>query len=219
MTNKQNVLIKGTKDGLMFLLSDDCSFDELIRELREKLEHSHQHFLTGPIMKVTIKTGNRKLTLYQEERIREIFKIKGNLLIQAIEDELRDHNWSANHVKVVSGTIRSGQVYQFSESILFIGDVNPGGNLFSTGDIYVLGALRGVAHAGINGNMDSIIAASIMEPTQLRIGHLVSHPQEKWKGDRNKQEFAYVKGDQIELDQIQHLSKRENLLASFQIGG
>ncbi|MFV9510881.1 septum site-determining protein MinC [Tepidibacillus sp. LV47] len=215
MTNKQNVLIKGTKDGLMFLLSDDCPFHELISELQEKLEHSHQHFLSGPITKVTIKTGNRKLTLYQEEQIRELFKKRGNLLIQAIEDEIKDQHCSANYVRVVRGTIRSGQVYQFEESVLFIGDVNPGGNLLSTGDIYVLGALRGVAHAGINGNLDSIIAASVMEPTQLRIGHLVSHPPEKWKGNRNKQEFAYVKGDQIELDQIQHLLKRENLLASF----
>ena len=214
MTIQQNVFIKGTKDGLMFLFSDECSFEDLLIELKEKLEHSHQNILSGPIMKVTLKMGKRKLTEFQEEQVREIFKIKGNLFIQSIEDDSKEMT-DGTHVKVVSGTVRSGQVYQFDESILFIGDVNPGGNLFSTGDIYVMGALRGVAHAGINGNIDSVIAASVMEPTQLRIGHLVSHPPDKWEKSSKRQEFAYVKEDQIAIDQIQHFSKAENLLVAF----
>ena len=210
----ENVLIKGTKDGLMFLLRDNCSFDELINELKEKLEHSHQNFLSGPMMKVSLKTGKRKLTLFQEEQVREVFKLKGNLFIQSIEDEA-NLSGNSNYVKVVTGTIRSGQVYQFDESILFIGDVNPGGNLFSTGDIYILGSLRGVAHAGMNGNLESIIAASIMEPTQLRIGHIISYPLERRPENRSKQEYAYIEEDQITIDQIQHFSKAESLLTAF----
>jgi len=210
----QNVLIKGTKDGLMFLLHDTCSFDELLHELKEKLENSHQKFLTGPMMKVTLKTGTRKLSLYEEEQIREVFKIKGNLFIHSIEDEV---NLSGNsqYVKIITGTIRSGQIYQFDESILFVGDVNPGGNIISSGDIYILGSLRGVAHAGSKGNLDSIIVASIMEPTLLRIGDLISYPQEKRPVTRSKQEYAYIEDNKITIGQIQHFSKAENLLSVF----
>ncbi|MET1167853.1 septum site-determining protein MinC, partial [Bacillus velezensis] len=43
MTVKSNhVTIKGIRDGLVFLLDDQCEFEELLYELRYKLEHSHQ---------------------------------------------------------------------------------------------------------------------------------------------------------------------------------
>ncbi|HWO55536.1 MAG TPA: septum site-determining protein MinC, partial [Paenibacillus cookii] len=50
MAVKSNhVTIKGIKDGLVFLLDDECEYEELLGELRYKLEHSHQNILTGPI--------------------------------------------------------------------------------------------------------------------------------------------------------------------------
>ncbi|TKH34718.1 hypothetical protein C1I59_18670, partial [Paenibacillus polymyxa] len=58
MAVKSNhVTIKGIKDGLVFLLDDQCEFEDLLGELRFKLEHSHQNILTGPIIHVDIKQG------------------------------------------------------------------------------------------------------------------------------------------------------------------
>ena len=43
----------------------------------------------------------------------------------------------------------------------------------------VLGTLRGVAHAGANGNKKAIISANCIEVTQVRIANLVKEVAEK----------------------------------------
>lgn len=86
MTVKSNhVTIKGIRDGLVFLLDDQCEFEELLYELRYKLEHSHQNILTGPIVHVDVKLGAREVTEEQKEEILDILKQKGNLLIRSID--------------------------------------------------------------------------------------------------------------------------------------
>lgn len=57
---------------------------------------------------------------------------------------------------------------------MVIGDVNPGSNVISHGDILVWGRLRGVAHAGAGGDEECIIGALSFEPIQLRIGELIA---------------------------------------------
>ena len=60
---------------------------------------------------------------------------------------------------VYRGYLRSGHRLRRKEHVLVIGDVNPGAEVFSDGDILVWGRLRGVAHAGANGNRRAIVAA------------------------------------------------------------
>jgi septum site-determining protein MinC len=67
-------------------------------------------------------------------------------------------------------TVRSGQKIEFHGNVVVLGDVNAGAEIIATGDIIVLGALRGVAHAGSGGKESSLVIAFSLEPTQLRIG-------------------------------------------------
>ena len=52
------------------------------------------------------------------------------------------------------GNLRSGQVLRKAESVVVLGDVNPGAQVISAGDIIVWGRLRGVAHAGVDDNQE-----------------------------------------------------------------
>ena len=70
---------------------------------------------------------------------------------------------------VHNGTLRSGQVLRKAESVMVLGDVNPGAQVISAGDVMVWGRLRGVAHAGAGGNKKAVVAAIEFAPTQLRI--------------------------------------------------
>jgi septum site-determining protein MinC len=45
-------------------------------------------------------------------------------------------------------TVRSGMDIRHEGSIIIMGDVNPGGEIYAAGDIIVWGRLRGIAHAG-----------------------------------------------------------------------
>lgn len=215
MVSKENVSIKGTKDGLVFLLNDECSFEELVVELKEKLQHSHQGILTGPLMRVTIKTGFRSLNEHQHETLKDIFKARGNLFVQSIENEIDAFKeQQKKQIKQITGVVRSGQIIESENSILLIGDVNPGGNIYSVGDIYILGTLKGIAHAGIKGDENAIIAASSMEPSQLRIASYTASLGSN-REIFSTQSFAFVNDNRIEIEKIQQLSKLRKSLGTF----
>jgi septum site-determining protein MinC len=78
---------------------------------------------------------------------------------------------------IYRGSLRSGQILTRAENILLIGDVNPGAEVNSDGDILVWGRMRGIAHAGAHGNRSSIVAAFDLDPVQLRIDQVVAASQ------------------------------------------
>lgn len=80
------------------------------------------------------------------------------------------------------GTVRSGQNLSSRGNIVVIGDVNAGGELVAAGDIVVWGALRGLAHAGAEGDESAKVFALRLEPMQLRIAtKLAVAPEERRK--------------------------------------
>ncbi|MFX3634905.1 MAG: septum site-determining protein MinC [Candidatus Pristimantibacillus sp.] len=213
MTEKQHIMIKGVKEGLVFLLDDQCEFAVLMDELQYKLEKSHQQLLTGPLVHVHVKLGTRQLGDDDKERIRSVIRSQGNLIVQSVEADkdaknTADSTPSGPHV--ITGIVRSGQTIEHDGDLLLTGDVNPGGTLMCSGDIYVLGALRGVAHAGINGRKDVIIAASLMRPTQLRIADVISRPPEEWMSGDAAMEFAYLNDGNMQMDKITQLYRLRN---------
>lgn len=78
---------------------------------------------------------------------------------------------------VYRGSLRSGQVLYRREHIIVIGDINPGAEVVSDGDIMVWGRLRGIAHAGARGNTNSVITALDLDPVQLRIDQVIGAAQ------------------------------------------
>lgn len=207
MTVKSNhVTIKGIKDGLVFLLDDKCDFGTLLEELRYKLEHSHQNILTGPIIHVDVKLGKRIVNSDEKEMILDILSRKGNLLVRSIEmPELMSAVDPMKSLTTLTGIVRSGQVLHHEGNLLFLGDVNPGGTVACTGDIYILGALRGMAHAGLKGNVEAVIAASFLAPTQLRIAEVISRPPDEWENRETSMEFAFLRDGKMQIDKIGNL--------------
>lgn len=77
------------------------------------------------------------------------------------------------------GNLRSGQVLECAASVTLIGDVNPGAKIISEGNIVVLGALKGNAHAGVSGNDNCFIFALDMSPIQLQVGQYYAKSPDK----------------------------------------
>lgn len=205
---RTNVTIKGVKDGLVFLLNDRCDFEELISELKYKLKTTHQQILSGPMIHVQVKLGVRQLSDQQKNEISEILRSKGNLIVQSIESSAQEEAAKAGHnLKIVKGIIRSGQSLHHHGNLLFVGNVNPGGLVSSTGDIWVMGSLKGMAHAGTDGNQEAVIAASHLCPTQLRIADCISRPPDEWGIDEAFMEFAYIENGKMQINTLTHLYK------------
>lgn len=70
--------------------------------------------------------------------------------------------------------LRSGQTVRFNGNIVIVGDVHAGSEVTAGGDILVWGELRGIAHAGAQGNYKSEIRAMKIEALQLRIADYIA---------------------------------------------
>jgi septum site-determining protein MinC len=210
LSTKSLVTIKGIKEGLLFMLDEAAPLEEVIKELTHKLEHTHSHFLNGPIVHVHVRLGKRPAEDGTKEALKEAFAFHGNLLIQSIQSDLEPTSpvsLVTPSMKTISGIVRSGQTLYHDGDLLFIGDVNPGGTITSTGHILVLGSLRGLAHAGMEGNQEAVIAASHLRPTQLRIAGVVSRPPDEWGFEEAFMEFAYLREGTMEIDKIHQLHR------------
>ncbi|MFD2926108.1 septum site-determining protein MinC [Halobacillus naozhouensis] len=219
--NGQIVMIKGTRDGLILHLNDQCSFESIIHELEQKLSvNGVDH--DEPMIRVTIRIGKRYLSGQQQETLKEIVREKQRLVVEAIESEVMTKKealaWKENtEVTPIVKTIRSGQVFEVRGDMLLIGDVNPGGQVMATGNIFIMGRLRGVAHAGTQGDEQAIIAASYMKPNQLRIADQLSRaPDYESEGVYMECGFVdEVKGS-IRIESLQEVTRRRPDLASFE---
>ncbi|MGI6692555.1 MAG: septum site-determining protein MinC [Limnochordia bacterium] len=210
--NSQLCAIKGSRDGLVVTITDAARFAEVLDALEKQLIAS-QSFFQGSTAKLLVKQGT--LSAHQlDEMERLIARYGMNLdrqppswgLSPVNRETLVGEERAAveDNTLLVKRTIRSGQRLHYDGNVVVMGDVNPGAEIVCTGDILVLGALRGVAHAGAEGKADAIVFAFRLEPTQLRIAHLISRaPDEKLPRPQGP-EIARVVGDLIQLSVYNH---------------
>ncbi len=77
-------------------------------------------------------------------------------------------------------TLRSGFRLAHPGHVTVIGDVNPGAEIIAGGNIVVWGRLRGLVHAGAEGDENAVVCAMDLAPTQLRIAsHIAIPPSER----------------------------------------
>jgi len=81
-------------------------------------------------------------------------------------------------LRIHQGTLRSGDHLESEGSLLVLGDVNPGARVSAAGHVLVWGTLRGVAHAGCQGDSGARITALQLRPLQLRIADAVARGPE-----------------------------------------
>ncbi|RWR11148.1 septum site-determining protein MinC [Siminovitchia fortis] len=220
----QNVMIKGTKSGLSLQLNDRCSYDEILSELEEKLSEL-QGSEESQLISVRVLTGYRYLTAGQEEELKELIRQKKNLIVEEIESDVitkEDARKMAESQEVtsVAAIIRSGQVLEVAGDLLLVGDVNPGGTVRAGGNIFIMGALKGIAHAGYFGRNEAVIVASFMTPSQLRISDCISRAPDHYDQEEHHQmECAYIdNNDQIIIDRLQVLKTLRPNITRFKGG-
>ncbi|GGK32890.1 putative septum site-determining protein MinC [Deinococcus malanensis] len=84
----------------------------------------------------------------------------------------------SSRTQIVPHTVRAGFRGEYPGSVIVLGDVNPGAEIVASGDVIVVGALRGIAHAGQGGHAKAIVWARPIASTQIRIGDAVARAPE-----------------------------------------
>lgn len=185
----QPVIIKSNKYGLNLVLDPNLPFGDLLGYIAGKFSESEKFFKNA---RMAISFEGRDLTEEEEYRILDAIAETTSIHIVCIidNDEIREQyakqkideylaQESGNTGKFYKGTLRSGQVLECETSVVIIGDVNPGAKIVSTGNIVILGALKGTAYAGAGGNEDCFVVALDMNPMQIKIGNAIGRSEDK----------------------------------------
>ena len=196
-------------------------FEELLKCIIDKFKESEGFFKNA---KMAISFEGRKLTQEEEFKIVEAITENSSVHIICIldTDQLKEElvrrkidqfeeEQAGKTGEFYKGTLRSGQVLDCETSVVVIGDVNPGAKVISKGNIVILGALKGNAYAGANGNEMAFVAALYMDPVQIKIGDIIGRSADKSAGDRKKKkqqtplmepQVAIVKDSNIYIEPI-----------------
>ena len=181
------VILKGRKDGITISLDPAMPFLELKDHFQRRVVDTKQFFEGA---KSNVAFTGRKLSNDEERELLDIITAETTLDVPFVTQEevfksvnpsfvsdsapshLPQNVYPTSYHK---GGLRSGQSIRFSGSVVVIGDVNPGSEIVAEGHIIVLGALKGMVHAGVNGNEDCFISGLVFSPTQLRIANVITY--------------------------------------------
>lgn len=175
-----NIKISQTTNEIILKVNVLADIKDILEELDERLPKLKDFYQTSD---VPIKITGRLFTdseiakvtqkINDEIDVEIKFEDVSNLLgLHAIKKTFETET-DISETKYVLSSLRSGQKEEYPGSIVIIGDVNPGAEIIAGGNIVVLGALRGLAHAGATGNKMAMISANYIDTTQIRIANLV----------------------------------------------
>lgn len=102
--------------------------------------------------------------------------------------------------KIFDGSVRSGNKIEYNGTVIIIGDLNAGAEVIAQDNVVVLGTIRGLAHAGANGNKEAIIVANAINAPQVRIADVVLEVERTEENGQAIKKRAYIKDNEIILE-------------------
>lgn len=197
---KDSIVIRGNKYGLTLYVNEESDKEKLKEELLEKLKVAKSFLREGNI---ALAFEGKELSLEEQQELIELINENADVKVMCIVDTtesgeyvfkealsrlpISDENKGINEAALTAsnpeesvvgsfhkGTLRSGQLLEADNSVVIIGDVNPGANIVSKGNIVVLGSLKGNAYAGANGDTGAFVVALKMNAMQIRIADTIA---------------------------------------------
>jgi septum site-determining protein MinC len=210
------IQIKGIRDGLLITL-DGASWQELANAFVKNVDERSSFFHGA---RVVLNVGGNELRVAELSVLRDQLSERGitlwavlsespvtettaqNLGLatriskpQSIENKIPLESLPEDAAKWIKGPLRSGGRILFEGNVVVMGDVNSGAEIVAGGSVIVWGRLRGVVHAGAQGNEKAVVCALELVPTQLRIaGEIAISPKKQGK---SQPEVASLKNGQL----------------------
>ena len=192
--------IKGVREGLLVTLGEG-EWSELLTAIFNQFDQQ-KDFLKGA--KLYVDVGNQILNAVELSRLRDGISDRGITLWGVLSNSPKTETTAqllglatrisqpsrqtqfrniasadtsiheGSNAFLIRRTLRSGYSLVNNGNIIVIGDINPGAEVIAGGSVVVWGHLRGVVHAGAEGDETSTICALDLSPTQIRIAGLIT---------------------------------------------
>ena len=199
------VSINLRKNQILLKSSDNAEQKDIMDNLRKKLPELRKMYknektpitVTGKILK------NKEIDEIQALIKRNIdveidFDMPKSLGLSSITRTF-SKEIAVSETKFHRGSLRSGQKMESEGSLVILGDVNSGAEVMASDNIVVLGALRGLAHAGAKGNKQAIISAGLLDTVQIRIANVIKEI-DRDEEPLHKQAYVSVVDNQIVIE-------------------
>ena len=180
------IKINQSTDEVVLNIDVNSEIHDIVEELETKLPKLKNFYQESTI---PIRITGKILEEDEQEIIKDLIEDSVGLEVSfdTVSDLLGLHaikktfqtDTEISETKYIQNSLRSGMKEEFRGSVVILGDVNAGAEIIAGGNIAILGTLRGLAHAGANGNMKAIISANSIDVTQIRIANLVREVEEK----------------------------------------
>ena len=218
MAESSLVQIKGMREGLLVSLGD-AAWPVLQRALMERIEQQPSFFQGA---RLALDVGNQDLRVAELTALRDQLSERGITLWAVVSNSsvtenttqilgmaTRIHKPRPQEMQAAKGiddesalwvnkTLRSGTRIEYASHIVVFGDVNIGAEVIAGGSIIIWGRLRGVVHAGAQGNRDAVVCALDLSPMQLRIADEIAIPPER--RDKPQPEIVRLKNGRLQAE-------------------
>ena len=196
-----NMQIKGIREGIMVTLGEGAWSDlqeSLLNQVNDQVNFFHgarlaldvgnQILHAAELGALRDQLSERGISLWAvlsnsptTEQTAQVLGLATRLFTPKPERSVRspDTNLSGESCIMIHRTLRSGFKLTSAGHVTVVGDVNPGAEIVAGGSVVVWGKLRGVVHAGSDGNELAEVCALDLDPTQLRIAGIIAVPPQK----------------------------------------
>lgn len=181
---QDSITIKGTRGGLLILLDASKDFNELKNNLINKFTTAKGFFKGAPFALVPTSP----LSLQETAELKSICEKHGLVpssnIAMPIKRTKKVHKIASTEPSLAQenneqtllreGTLRNGHELVYDGNVMFLGDIHLGATIKASGNILIMGTLKGKAHAGIKGKKDAVIVAYKFEPQLISIAGIVA---------------------------------------------
>lgn len=197
---EEDVLIKGSADGITILLNLNQDYEKLVKKLIQKVK-KEKKFLSGS--KLLVKGIDRNLDIDELGMARKMIKDKTGLTLES-PDYLQEKIETPvinklKQTEMINHTLRAGDKIMTQSDVVILGDINPGAEISSKGSIYIYGKIRGSVHAGLDGNQNSIITCLGFSPIHLQIADITLNDYLDSTELHSSICFLYVDSEEIKI--------------------
>lgn len=179
------VILKSGKNYMTLVLDSEIEYVSLVQEIVNKFHSSEKFFGNEPI---ALHFEGRKLSEKEKLQIMDAIEEFTSVKIGVLVENDRLAEYASNDLLVkklypeeyekeqlypechfIVGDVESGQKINGTKDVVITGNVRKGGSVMTPGSIIVLGALLGQAIAGVDGDEDATISATVFAPENYRI--------------------------------------------------
>ncbi len=206
---KNLIDFKMTKEGLILVIRDYESLEDVIEQLNARLAQMRGFFAQGDkvmlmvennehhapdmpkIVSAVRKCGLDVSQILVGSAIGETVNVSGRMRMVEEGD-------TKSGTKVVKKNLRSGQALVHPGDVIVIGNVHSGAEIMAGGSIVVFGSVRGTLRAGLNEGSQAVIAVLSMQPALIQIAEYTLREV----GSYNEPVVVHVKDNKVTIERI-----------------